>query len=100
MSLSALKRTVGRTVLASVMGIFLFPMAYGRAEQSPRVDAGPPSTADLIADAFSQVGDEIYENCVFELSEEQIAVQRALIKAYIQQGATGSKARRLAAAQI
>jgi hypothetical protein len=99
-SLSALKHMVGRTVLASVMGVFLLPMAYGRAEQSPRVDAGPPSTADSIADVFSQVGDEIYENCVFELSEEQIAVQRALIKAYIQQGATVSKARRLAATQI
>ena len=53
-----------------------------------------------IADIFSQVGDEIYENCVFELSEEQIAVQHALITAYIQRGATGSKARRLAATQI
>lgn len=87
-------------MIASLMGIFLMPLADGRAEQSPRVDAGSPSTADSIADAFSQVGDEIYENCVFELSEEQIAVQQALISAYIQQGATGSKARRLAAAQI
>ena len=100
MSLSALKHTLGRTVLASAIGIFLLPSAYGRAEQSPRVDSGPPSTANSIADVFSQVGDEIYANCVFELSEEQIAVQRALIIAYMQQGATGAKARRLAATQI
>ena len=100
MSLSALKDTFGRTVLASAMGIFLIPSASGLAQQSMRVAAGSASTADLIADVFSQVGDEIYENCVFELSEEQIAVQRALIAAYIQQGATGSKARRLAATQI
>lgn len=100
MSLSSLKHTLGRTVFASAMSIFLLPSPYGRAEQSPRVDAGPPSTADLIADVFSQVGDEIYANCVFELSEEQIAVQHALITAYMQQGATGAKARRLAATQI
>ena len=87
-------------MFASAMGIFLSPSAHGRAEQSPRVDAGPPSTAELIADVFSQVGDEIYANCVFELSDEQIAVQRALIIAYMQQGATGAKARRLAATQI
>ena len=100
MSLSSLKHTLGRTVFASAMSIFLLPSPYGRAEQSPRVDAGPPSTADSIADVFSQVGDEIYANCVFELSEEQIAVQHALITAYMQQGATGAKARRLAATQI
>lgn len=100
MSLSALMHTLGRTVLPLTMGIFLLPSAYGRAEQSPRVDAGPPSTADSIADVFSQVGDEIYANCVFELSEEQMAVQRALIIAYMRQGATGTKARRLAATQI
>ena len=100
MFLSALKHTLRTMVLPSAMGIFLLPLADGRAEQSPRFDGGPPSTANSIADVFSQVGDEIYQNCVFELSEEQIAVQHALIRAYIQQGATGSKARRLAAAQI
>ncbi len=47
-------------MLAWAMGIFLLPSAYGRAEQSPRVDAQPPSTADSIADVFSQVGDEIF----------------------------------------
>jgi hypothetical protein len=99
-SLSALKHMLGRTVLASAMAIFLLPSAYGRGEQSPRDNPGSPSTADAIAEVFSQVGDEIYANCVFELSEEQIAVQRALIIAYIQQGATGAKARRLAATQI
>jgi len=53
-----------------------------------------------MADIFSKVGDQIYEDCIFELSEEQIEVQYALIEAYMQQGASGSTARRLAATQI
>lgn len=56
--------------------------------------------ADEIAHIFSQLGDQIYEDCIFELSEEQIEVQAALIHAYIEKGASSTVARRLAATQI
>jgi len=68
------------------------------------VEAGlPPSSggaADAIADVFSKVGDQLYEDCIFELSEEQVAIQAALILSYVERGATGQVARRLAATQI
>ncbi|CAN1722060.1 DUF2778 domain-containing protein [Hyphomicrobium sp. 1Nfss2.1] len=53
-----------------------------------------------LADIFSQVGDQIYEECIFELSPEQVEVQHALIQAYVDQGATSSLARQLAVKQI
>ncbi|MFA5901084.1 MAG: tlde1 domain-containing protein [Hyphomicrobium sp.] len=53
-----------------------------------------------MADIFSQIGDQIYEECIFELSPEQIEVQHALIAAYVAQGATSSLARQLAVKQI
>jgi hypothetical protein len=60
-----------------------------------------PSTAAAdIADFFSQVGNRIYEHCIFELSQEQLEVQQALIEAYIKQGATSAHARQLAIKQI
>jgi len=62
--------------------------------------AAPPTAADQIADIFSKVGDEIYEECIFALSDEQIEVQRGLVAAYMEQGASGAAARKLAAAQI
>jgi hypothetical protein len=46
------------------------------------------------------VGDQIYEDCIFELSEEQLEVQHALIEAYIKQGADHVLARQLAVKQI
>jgi hypothetical protein len=62
--------------------------------------AGSSAAAGQIADFFSTVGDQIYEECIFELSQEQIDVQHELIEAYIQKGAAGLVARRLAAQQI
>ena len=59
-----------------------------------------PASADDIADIFSKLGDQIYEDCIFDLSEEQIEIQAALIRAYMDQGAQGAVARRLAAIQI
>jgi hypothetical protein len=53
-----------------------------------------------MADFFSQIGDKIYEDCIFELSDEQIEVQEALVAAYVNLGAAGPAARRLAANQI
>src|SRR5215813_11815971 len=62
----------------------------------------PPSAAAAgdIANFFGQVGDQIYEDCIFELSQEQLEVQQALIEAYVKQGATHSLARQLAVKQI
>ncbi len=69
------------------------------AEASPSAPA-PPTAALEIADIFSKLSDQIYENCIFELSDEQIMVQAALVQSYMEQGATSGVARRLAANQI
>jgi len=71
----------------------------------PAPKASAPSAASAaaaakLADIFSQVGDQIYEDCIFELSEEQLEVQHALIQAYITQGADSALARQLAVKQI
>jgi hypothetical protein len=78
----------------------LLPANSGLAQQATPIEVGSATAADQIADIFSKVGDQIYEECIFELSEEQIEVQSALIQAYMQQGASGPAARRLAATQI
>jgi hypothetical protein len=67
---------------------------------APAQDASAPIGADAIADIFSKVGDQIYADCIFDLSDEQVEVQTALIQSYIQQGATSAVARKLAANQI
>lgn len=67
------------------------------AESSP---ADGPSAADELADVFSKIGDQIYQDCIFELSQEQVDVQNALIQAYLEKGASSAVARRLAATQI
>jgi hypothetical protein len=86
------------SAFASIVMLFLLPASHGLSEQSPK--APTPAAAGKIADFFSQVGDEVYEHCIFDLSQEQIEVQQALIRAYIKQGATSSLARQLAAKQI
>ncbi len=70
------------------------------AEQPPVPAAGSARAAGDIADFFRQVGDQIYEDCIFELSQEQLEVQQALIGAYIKQGASSALARQLAVKQI
>jgi hypothetical protein len=89
-------------LLAFATGLLLLPVPSSHAQQQP-VKANPgaaAAAAGQIADFFSKVGDQIYEDCIFELSEEQIEVQQELIKAYIEQGASGVIARRLAVKQI
>jgi hypothetical protein len=87
-----------RWLVASVAMLALLPASYGLSQQPPKT---PPATAaGEIADFFSQVGDQVYGHCIFDLSQEQIEVQQALIGAYIKQGATSSLARQLAAKQI
>lgn len=68
--------------------------------QSASKKAGPSEAAAQLADIFSQIGDQIYEECIFELSPEQVEVQHALIQAYVAQGATSTLARQLAVKQI
>ena len=89
-----------KSLLALVAALVLLPAGHSLAQQ-PRAPAADPATAaGDIADFFSQVGDQIYEDCIFELSQEQLEVQQSLIKAYIKQGAPSSLARQLAVKQI
>lgn len=84
-----------------VAALALLPSAPVRAQQptdTPNPDG--VSAADHIANAFSQLGDQIYDECIFELSEEQLEVQQALIQAYVAQGASSTFARQLAVKQI
>jgi hypothetical protein len=74
------------------------PSVLAQEAKSPR--AASASAAGEIADFFGQVGDQIYEDCIFELSQEQHEVQQALIEAYIKQGANHVLARQLAVKQI
>jgi hypothetical protein len=79
------------------------PAAGGGATGTGREPGSTPPAAraaDDIAEIFSKVGDQIYEDCIFELSQEQVDVQAALIDAYVQQGASSATARRLAVKQI
>lgn len=92
---------IRRTLLASVASLLVLPAGHGQAQQAKSTDAGAATAADQIADFFSKVGDQIYEeDCIFELSEEQLEVQQALIQAYIKAGASSPVARQLAVKQI
>ena len=90
-----------RVLIVWVTGLALLPSAPVRAQQ--QTDTPAPegvSAADHIANAFSQLGDQIYDECIFELSEEQLEVQQALIQAYVAKGASSTFARQLAVRQI
>jgi len=89
---------IRRMVLASLASLLMLPCGHSVAEPLRTADAG--AAADQIADFFSKVGDQIYEDCVFELSPEQIEVQQGLITAYMEKGASSFIARRLAVDQI
>ena len=90
-----------RTLLASVVGLLLLPSPGSLAQQAKKPDAGSAAAADKMADFFSKVGDQIYEeDCIFDLSQEQVEVQSALMQAYVKQGASSSVARQLAVKQI
>lgn len=100
MFLNSPKTSLGRIVLLAIAGLLAMPADYSRAQPVPDLSEGPGVSADQIADIFSKVGDQIYQDCIFELSQEQIEVQTALVQAYIDQGASGVIARRLAVKQI
>jgi hypothetical protein len=91
---------VRRWLLTSVATLVLLPAGHGLAQQPKTFATESATAASDIADFFGQVGDQIYEDCIFELSQEQLEVQQGLIDAYIQQGATNALARQLAVKQI
>jgi hypothetical protein len=93
---------VRSTLIALLTSVLMLTSNYSQAQQSTKADAGSAAgaAAGQIADFFSEVGDQIYEDCIFELSQEQIEVQQALIVAYIKAGASSSVARKLAVKQI
>ena len=87
---------------AALTGLLLLPAPAlspsAMAQQLPDFGAGPspgggPMGADELADIFSKVGDQLYEDCIFELSQEQVLVQYALVQAYVAKGASGAAAR-------
>jgi len=89
-----------RSAIAALASACLLPTISADAQPTDLADTAPSAAAAQLADIFSQVGDQIYEECIFELSPEQLEVQHALITAYIQQGATSTLARQLAVKQI
>lgn len=109
MSQEAKIQGLRRTLFAALAGLLLAQPTAGLAQQPPpkqqqpppkKNDAGSAAAAGKIADFFSKVGDQIFEECIYELSAEQLEVQHALIGAYIQQGAPSALARKLAVKQI
>jgi hypothetical protein len=89
-----------KALFALVVALVLLPAGHSPAQQTKPPAAGSAAAAGEIADFFSQVGNQIYAYCIFELSQEQLEVQQALIAAYIKQGASSSLARQLAVKQI
>lgn len=88
-------------VLAAATALVAFAPQTARAQPVGNDPSGGASAAAAeIAEIFSKVGDQIYEECIFELSEEQVLIQAALIQSYVERGATSAVARRLAATQI
>src|SRR4029077_6840939 len=87
-------------ITPAVLAAALALCALSSAPQAQQPKAGASAAANDIAHFFSQVGDQIYEDCIFELSDEQLEVQVALIQAYTKAGASGAVARRLAVKQI
>lgn len=95
------KRRLRASLLASVATLALLPAGYSLAQEAKAPTGGPETTASDVADFFGHVGDQLYEEeCIFELSQEQLEVQEALIEAYVTQGASSALARQLAVRQI
>lgn len=86
--------------LALLAGLSVLSTVAARAEPPSYHGAGSEAAASQIADIFSKVGDQLYEECIFELSPEQVEVQHALVNAYIENGADSALARQLAVKQI
>ncbi len=89
-----------KSLFACAASLALLSGGHGVAQQPSPPPGGSAAAAGDIADFFTKVGDQIYEDCIFELSQEQLEVQQALIEAYIKQGAPSAIARQFAVRQI
>ena len=94
------KSRLRSALFASAAILAVLPAGHGLAQEPKTPDRGSATGAGDIANFFSQVGNQIYQYCIFELSQEQLEVQQALIEAYIKQGASNALARQLAVKQI
>ena len=72
-----------KPLLAWVAILVVLSAGHGMAQPPEKSAAGSAAAAGEIADFFGQMGDRIYSDCIFELSQEQLEVQQALIEAYI-----------------
>ena len=54
---------IRRTLLTLVAGLLLLPVAHAQAQPSGKSDAGTAAAAAALADIFSKVGDQFYEDC-------------------------------------
>ena len=88
-----------RTAALALIAVYQFLVAIPGSTQQLEPNRSA-AAAEKIAEFFSAVGDQIFEECIFELSAEQIEVQQALIKAYILLGASDQAARQLIVRQI
>ena len=88
-----------RTAALALIAVYQFLVAIPGSTQQLEPNRSA-AAAEKIAEFFSAVGDQIFEECIFELSAEQIEVQQALIKAYILLGASDQAARQLTVRQI
>ncbi|MET0640057.1 MAG: DUF2778 domain-containing protein [Hyphomicrobium sp.] len=99
----AWRRAWHRIAVAILLTVSIVLAQTGPSLAQQATAPAQPSAAEAagqIADFFGEVGDQIYEDCIFELSQEQIEVQQALILAYVKAGASSAVARRLAVKQI
>lgn len=87
-------------LLIASLAVLIVPVTAALAEQPKAKKPGAVTAAHDIANFFGSVGNKIYEDCIYELSEEQLEVQQALIQAYVRLGADTVLARQLAVKQI
>lgn len=89
-----------RVAAAMLVSLAVLTLSVGASVAQEGKAKDSAAAAAEIADFFSKVGDRIYDDCIYELSQEQLEVQHALIQAYVTQGATHAQARKLAVKQI
>lgn len=88
-------------LIGSAAALLVLPASHSTAQEAAPSSELSEAAAGDVANFFGQVGDQIYQDdCIFELSQEQLEVQRALVQAYIERGASSSAARQLAVKQI
>ncbi len=98
MSRQARKGSTWKAAAIVLAAVFASHSGTSLAQTTPSVSSA--ETAARMADFFGSIGDQIFKECLFELSDEQIDVQQALVQAYIARGGSPQAARELAAKQI